>query len=111
MRHIYNPIIGDRYEKSLVSRQVAIVYRRSLSQETSLGPLCRRGFGSGKCEHQMRWSSRWQSGESSQALRNQEFKNPDETVGELQMQIKKEMLIVDLLKTRRKLTKEEQEIE
>ncbi|CAJ0605040.1 unnamed protein product [Cylicocyclus nassatus] len=48
MRHIYNPIIGDRYEKSLVSRQVAIVYRRSLSQETSLGPLCRRGFGSDK---------------------------------------------------------------
>ncbi|VDN23380.1 unnamed protein product [Cylicostephanus goldi] len=38
------------------------------------------------------------------------FENPDETMRELELQIKKEMLIAELLKTRRKLTKEEQEI-
>ncbi|KHJ83417.1 hypothetical protein OESDEN_16886 [Oesophagostomum dentatum] len=38
------------------------------------------------------------------------FENPDETMRELELQIKKEMLIAELMKTRRKLTKEEQAI-
>ncbi|KIH54366.1 hypothetical protein ANCDUO_15489 [Ancylostoma duodenale] len=35
------------------------------------------------------------------------FEDPDETMRELELQIKKEMMVSELLKSRRKLTKEE----
>ncbi|ETN85017.1 hypothetical protein NECAME_16960 [Necator americanus] len=41
---------------------------------------------------------------------NKAFEDPDETMRELELQIKKEMLISDLMKSRRKLTKEELDI-